>query len=52
VVTFDIEHLGEQCKLTVVHEFFDPDSIAVTMVSAGWPRLMSDMKTLLEARPS
>ena len=32
VVTFDIEHLGEQCKLTVVHEFFDPDSTAVTMV--------------------
>jgi uncharacterized protein YndB with AHSA1/START domain len=51
VVTFDIEKLGEQCKLTVVHEFFDPDSTAVTMVSEGWPRVMSDMKTLLEARP-
>jgi DNA-binding transcriptional ArsR family regulator/uncharacterized protein YndB with AHSA1/START domain len=47
-VTFDIEALGERVKLTVVHEGFEPDSVIVTMVSNGWPRVLSDLKTLLE----
>jgi DNA-binding transcriptional ArsR family regulator/uncharacterized protein YndB with AHSA1/START domain len=45
---FDLEPDGEICKLTVVHEFFDRDSIVATMVSQGWPRVFAELKTLLE----
>jgi DNA-binding transcriptional ArsR family regulator/uncharacterized protein YndB with AHSA1/START domain len=47
-VTFDIEELGDVCKLTVVHDGFDEGSTAASMVSVGWPRILSDLKTLLE----
>ena len=47
-VTFDIEPLGDVCKLTVVHDGFDVGSTAAAMVSLGWPRILSDLKTLLE----
>jgi uncharacterized protein YndB with AHSA1/START domain/DNA-binding transcriptional ArsR family regulator len=47
-VTFDIEDLGDMVKLTVVHDGFDPDSLVAEMVRTGWPRLLSDLKTLLE----
>jgi len=47
-VSFDIEPLGDVCKLTVVHDGFDEGSTAASMVSLGWPRILSDLKTLLE----
>ena len=47
-VAFHIEPVGEICKLTVVHEFFEPDSTVATMVSEGWPRVLSELKTLIE----
>jgi uncharacterized protein YndB with AHSA1/START domain/DNA-binding transcriptional ArsR family regulator len=47
-VTFEIEPLGELVKLTVVHDGFEPESVVVTMVGQGWPRILSDLKTLLE----
>ena len=47
-VTFEIEPVGRMVKLTVVHDDFDPGSTVVTMVSEGWPRLLSDLKSLLE----
>jgi DNA-binding transcriptional ArsR family regulator/uncharacterized protein YndB with AHSA1/START domain len=47
-VAFDIEPVGEICKLTVVHEFFEPESTVATMVSEGWPRVLSELKTLIE----
>ena len=47
-VTFEIEPLGDVVKLTVVHDGFDPGSLVASMVSEGWPRLLSDLKTLLE----
>jgi uncharacterized protein YndB with AHSA1/START domain len=47
-VTFDIEALGPLVKLTVVHGDFDPGSTVLTMVTTGWPRVLSDLKTLLE----
>jgi uncharacterized protein YndB with AHSA1/START domain/DNA-binding transcriptional ArsR family regulator len=47
-VTFDIEQHGEIVKLTVVHDGFEPDSLMATMVSTGWPRVLSNLKTLLE----
>jgi uncharacterized protein YndB with AHSA1/START domain len=47
-VTFEIEDLSTMVKLTVLHDDFDPDSVALTMVSEGWPHVLSDLKTLLE----
>ncbi len=47
-VAFDIETVGELLKLTVVHDDFEPGSIAATMVSNGWPVLLSSLKTFLE----
>ena len=47
-VTFDLEELGEQVKLTVTHDDFEPGSTAATMVRNGWPPLLSSLKTLLE----
>ena len=48
-VTFEIEPLDELCKLTVVHDGFEPGSTVVELISGGWPRVLSDLKTLLEA---
>ncbi|GAA2396001.1 SRPBCC family protein [Nonomuraea africana] len=47
-VTFDIEDLGETAKLTVVHDDFEPGSAVLQAVTNGWPRLLADLKTLLE----
>ncbi len=47
-MTFEIEPLGELVKLTVVHDGFEPGSVVAAMVSQGWPRVLSDLKTLLE----
>jgi uncharacterized protein YndB with AHSA1/START domain/DNA-binding transcriptional ArsR family regulator len=47
-VTFEIEPLGDRVKLTVLHDTADPDSLVTSMISSGWPRVLSDLKTLLE----
>jgi uncharacterized protein YndB with AHSA1/START domain/DNA-binding transcriptional ArsR family regulator len=47
-VTFELEPLGELVKLTVLHDGFEPGSVVATMVSGGWPRVLSDLKTFLE----
>jgi uncharacterized protein YndB with AHSA1/START domain len=48
-VTFDIEPLDdEQVKLTVVHDGLDPDGLLASMIGNGWPRVLSNLKTLLE----
>jgi uncharacterized protein YndB with AHSA1/START domain/DNA-binding transcriptional ArsR family regulator len=47
-VTFDIEPHGEQVKLTLVHDDFDPESAVLPLISQGWPELLSNLKTLLE----
>jgi len=47
-VTFEIEPDGDQVKLTVIHDDFDPDSLVLKMVSQGWPRKFADLKTGLE----
>jgi hypothetical protein len=35
-------------KLTVIHDDFDAGSALLKGVSEGWPRILSDLKTLLE----
>jgi DNA-binding transcriptional ArsR family regulator/uncharacterized protein YndB with AHSA1/START domain len=47
-VTFDIEDQGTLCKLTVLHGGFEAGSGMLVRVSQGWPRVMADLKTLLE----
>jgi uncharacterized protein YndB with AHSA1/START domain/DNA-binding transcriptional ArsR family regulator len=48
-VTFDIEDQGpELVKLTVLHDGFDAGSAVLAGVSQGWPRVLADLKTLLE----
>jgi DNA-binding transcriptional ArsR family regulator/uncharacterized protein YndB with AHSA1/START domain len=48
-VTFDLESDGPLVKLTVVHDGFEPGSTVAEMVSGGWPRVVGELKTLLEA---
>jgi DNA-binding transcriptional ArsR family regulator/uncharacterized protein YndB with AHSA1/START domain len=48
-VTFEIEPIdGEQVKLTVIHDDLEPDGLLVGMISGGWPRVIANLKTLLE----
>lgn len=47
-VTFEIEPLGALTRLTVVHDDFDEGSVLHSMLSQGWPGLLSSLKTLLE----
>ena len=47
-VTFVIEDLGEAVKLTVLHSNFEARGAAATTVREGWPRVISDLKSLLE----
>jgi uncharacterized protein YndB with AHSA1/START domain/DNA-binding transcriptional ArsR family regulator len=47
-VAFDLEDLGGTVKLTVIHDGFEPGSTVLQRISGGWPRVLSDLKTLLE----
>jgi len=48
-VAFEIEPVKDMVKLTVLHDDFAPDSVAVTRVRNGWPIFLSSLKTLLES---
>ncbi|HKP41072.1 metalloregulator ArsR/SmtB family transcription factor [Mycobacterium sp.] len=49
-VSFDIESVGDgQVKLTVIHGDFGPDSTVRGLISGGWPKKLSDLKSGLEA---
>src|SRR6266536_2032522 len=47
-VTFELEPDGPLVKLTVIHDDFEPDSEVLRMVRNGWPRVIGDLKSLLE----
>jgi uncharacterized protein YndB with AHSA1/START domain/DNA-binding transcriptional ArsR family regulator len=47
-VAFDLEPVDDLVKLTVVHDDFEPASLAATMVQGGWPIFLSSLKSLLE----
>ncbi|RMI33653.1 ArsR/SmtB family transcription factor [Nocardia stercoris] len=47
-VAFHIEDLGDLVKLTVIHDGFPPGSKVLDSISRGWPRVLADLKTLLE----
>jgi uncharacterized protein YndB with AHSA1/START domain/DNA-binding transcriptional ArsR family regulator len=47
-VAFELEPVGTMVKLTVVHDNFEPGSIAAGMAQNAWPVLLSSLKTFLE----
>lgn len=46
--TIDIEPIGEAVKLTITHEMERPGTKFIEAVSGGWPRILSNLKSLLE----
>ena len=46
--TIDIEPVEHAVKLTITHSMARPGSIFIEKVSGGWPRILSNLKTLLE----
>ena len=46
--TIDLEPVGKAVKLTITHEIDRPASKLITAVSGGWPRILSNLKSLLE----
>ncbi len=47
-VTFTLEPLQQHTRLTLVHDEFQDESRMAPMVTAGWPLVLSGLKTLLE----
>jgi DNA-binding transcriptional ArsR family regulator/uncharacterized protein YndB with AHSA1/START domain len=47
-VTFEIEQLDEHVKLTVTHDDLEPEGMMGSLISQGWPRVLANLKTLLE----
>jgi uncharacterized protein YndB with AHSA1/START domain len=47
-VTFELEPMGNEVKLTVTHDQFEPGSKVRDAVSNGWPLILASLKSLLE----
>jgi len=47
-VSFEIEQRGPSCRLRVIHDDFDADSLVLPMISAGWSSIVCSLKSLLE----
>jgi uncharacterized protein YndB with AHSA1/START domain/DNA-binding transcriptional ArsR family regulator len=48
-VTFEIEPEDDDTvRLTVIHDGFDEGSAMLESISGGWPRVLANLKTLLE----
>jgi DNA-binding transcriptional ArsR family regulator/uncharacterized protein YndB with AHSA1/START domain len=48
-VTFEIEPIDDvQVKLTVTHDDLEPGGELIDLISNGWPRVIANLKTLLE----
>jgi uncharacterized protein YndB with AHSA1/START domain len=47
-VSFDLEDINGQVKLTLTHDDFADDSKVLPKVSTGWPSILSSLKSLLE----
>lgn len=48
-VTFTIEPLKNQVRLTMVHDDFDEGSKVFESIKGGWPAVLSSLKSLLES---
>ncbi|WP_083649304.1 SRPBCC family protein [Salaquimonas pukyongi] len=49
LVTYELEALGPDTRLTVTHSELEPGSNMDKGVREGWPAVLSNMKSLLEA---
>jgi uncharacterized protein YndB with AHSA1/START domain len=47
-VAFELEQLDEMVRLTVLHDGFEIGSRVARMVSAGWPLVISSLKSFIE----
>jgi uncharacterized protein YndB with AHSA1/START domain len=47
-VTFDIKRIGGMTRLTITHDELDAGSTMDQRIRAGWPRVLSSLKSLLE----
>lgn len=47
-VTYEIEPMGDTCRLTVTHDGFEAETVTYHGVSSGWSQILSRLKTLLE----
>ncbi|HVZ49775.1 MAG TPA: SRPBCC family protein [Gemmatimonadaceae bacterium] len=48
-VTYEIEAAGKVTRLRLVHDRFDGETATYRATSAGWPAVLSSLKTLLES---
>ena len=46
--TIELEPVDSSVKLTITHEIERPDSDFIKAVSGGWPRIVSNLKSLVE----
>ena len=46
--TIELEPVDNSVRLTITHEIDRPDSNFITAVSGGWPRIVSNLKSLIE----
>ena len=47
-VTFDVEPIEDMVRLTVTHDELEPGSEMEQGIMAGWPRVLSSLKSFLE----
>ena len=47
-VTWEIEAVGDCCRLTVTHDDFNGETATYKTVGGGWPGILSGLKTYLE----
>jgi uncharacterized protein YndB with AHSA1/START domain len=47
-VTFELESIEDMVRLTITHEALTAGSEMLRKISAGWPRVLSSLKSLLE----
>lgn len=47
-VTMEIQQMGDVVRLDIVHGDFKPGSTMPSKVAAGWPRVLSNLKSFLE----
>ena len=48
-VTFELEPVDDQVKLTVTHGNLQADGTVIGLITEGWPRVVSDLKSVVEA---
>lgn len=48
LVTYDIEPVGDTCKLTLTHEALTEQGIISPGIQTGWSQILSSLKSLLE----